>query len=152
MTHRAQQVVDAMKAELSANTAISWSVYRQRVDDLDVSEMELPAVTVDFSQDLPLSDLGASNLSFIDSLLTVEIVVVAEGGSQQQQVIDQLMEMRRQVHITLMADITQGLAFVINTRYGGAEAPILNNDADRIASAIKCLWHVHYRMNIFDPS
>jgi hypothetical protein len=152
MTHRAQQIVDAMKAELIANTAISWNVYRQRIDGLDVTQMELPALSLVFGIDQPFNPLGASNLSFLDSLLEVQIVAVAETGPDETAIIDQLLEMRRQIHISLMADRSQGLAFVIDTRYGGADAPVLNNDADRVSGSIKCLWHVHYRMNISDPS
>ena len=151
MSHRAQQVIDAMRANITANTVMNWTVYRQRIDGLDVSEMELPAVSVTFSTDLPFSPLGAENLNFIDSLQTVDVVLVAEGASEDDVVIA-LMEMRRQTHIAVQADRTQGLAFVIDTRYGGADPPVLNASGDRFAGSMKTLWHVYYRMNVLDPS
>lgn len=155
MTHRALQIVDAVKAELIAASAVpgavSMSVYRQRTDDLDVSQLELPAACLMFSQDVPFSDLGNTNLAFIDSLLTLQIVIVAEGGPQDS-VIESLMAMRVQVHKAVMADVTQGLAFVIATRYGGVDAPTFSTDGDRDSGALISVWHIHYRMNIFDPS
>lgn len=151
MSHRSQQIIDAMRTNIAANLAISWTIYRQRIDGIDVKEMELPAVAVMFAEDLPFSDLGASNLSFIDSLLRVTVVLVAEGASEDP-ILDQLLEMRRQSHISLLADRSQGLAFVIDTRYAGADKPIFANDADRYSGALQTHWHVHYRMNLLDPA
>lgn len=149
--HRAQQVIDAMRASITANAVVNWTVYRHRIDGLDASEMELPAVSVTISTDLPFSPLGASNLNFIDSLQSVNVVLVAEGAAEDDVVIA-LMEMRKQTHIALQADRTQGLSFVIDTRYGGADPPLLKANGDRFAGEMKTLWHVHYRMNILDPS
>jgi hypothetical protein len=151
MTHRAQQVVDAMRANITANAVVNWTVYRQRIDGLDVSELELPAVSVTFAADLPFNALGPTNLNFLDSLQSVDVILVAEGASEDDVVVA-LMEMRKQSHIAVSVDRTQGLAFVIDTRYGGADAPLLNASADRFAGSLKTLWHVYYRMNVLDPS
>lgn len=151
MTHRAQQIVDSIVSELTANTAFGWTVYRQRAESLDRGELELPAVSVDFGIDKPVSELGQTNLNFIDSLLELKVSLIAQRGSEVDVIAD-LIEMRRQSHITLMTDQTQGLAFVIQTRYGGADEPALSVSNSLFGGVLRTHWTVYYRMNLADPS
>jgi hypothetical protein len=151
-THRAQQIVDAVVATLQNDTSLGWHVYRERLSSLDASALELPAVSVTFGADKPLSPLGATVLLFLDSLLELNVAVMDQKGTETELVAS-LMAMRTRVHADLMLDRTQGLPFVIDTRYGGVDPINATGSAlTQFSGEIVCHWPVYYRMNIADPS
>ena len=150
MSHRAQQIVDAIAAELAANASLGASVFTNRVQSLSNPDQELPAVSVVYGTDTPLDDDGSSNFSFFDSLIVVQtIAFVSE--EDEETALSKLLDLRRQIHITLMSDRSQGLSFVTNTRYQGADAPALDVTAGAVSGRLIVQWAVHYRMNISDP-
>lgn len=152
MTHRAQQIVEAIAAELIANVSLAAAVYVNRLMSLSDPDQELPAVSVVYGSDTPLAPNGASNVAFLDSLLIVQTVGFVR-ELDEQTALARLIELRRQIHITLMApDRSQGLGFVIDTRYGGADAPALDAAGNNIAGRLVVSWAVHYRMTITDPA
>lgn len=151
MSHRAQQIVDAIATALEANASLGAAVYKYRNASLSEDEQEVPAVSIGIGQDAPLDESGAANFKYIDSLLELEIAATVREDDEPSAVAA-LLDIRRQVHITLMADRTQGLSFVIDTRYGGSEAPAVDFSADRATARMSGRWAVHYRMNISDPN
>ena len=151
MSHRAQQIIDAMAATLAASSTLASAVYTNRRYSLADTAQELPAVIIDYGADSPMSEFGATNVAFLDSLLEVAVHIVVRADTEQDVLID-LMNRRVAQHIALIADRSQGLAFVIDTRYGGASAPDVDVSTDRPAGALTCRWFVHYRMNLSDPS
>lgn len=151
MTHRAQQIVDSIKTALESNVTPGWTVYRHRTASLDRSELELPAASVTIGPDHPLDSSGQSNLAFIDGLLELAVILVDQ-KSTEEDLMESLLEMRRQAHITVLTDRTQGLAFVIDTRYGGADAPNISANGSMFDGEIHTRWAVHYRMNLADPA
>lgn len=151
MTHRAQQIVGAISAALDASASLNAQVFTNRSFSLERDAGEIPCVTVNYGADQPLDPLGASNLSFLDSLIEVPIVAFA-GADDELTATLALMAMRAAIHVALMADVTQGLSFVINTRYGGAVEPQLDSTTQQVIASLKSSWFVHYRMNVLDPS
>lgn len=152
MSHRAQQIVDAIALAIGASTALQGAkVFTNRSFSLLEASDEMPCVTVNYGTDQPLDPLGASNLSFIDSLIEVPTVCFV-GAEDEPSAMSALMDMRIAVHKALMADVTQGLAFVIATRYAGAVEPEMDSSTQRILASLKSSWFVHYRMNLLDPS
>ena len=150
-SHRAQQIVDAVVAILGNDAGAGWHVYRQRLATLDPDSLELPAVSVTFGADRPLSPLGATVLVVLDSLLELSVAVMDQKGNEVD-LTNSLMAMRTRVHADLMLDRTQGLPFVIDTRYGGADAIEATDRETQFAGVLVCHWPVYYRMNIADPS
>lgn len=150
MSHRAQQALDAVAAILAANTSMGASIYTHRILSVSEADQELPAVSVRYGADTPADDDGALNFAFLDSLLELQIVALAS-GIDEQAVLAMLLDLRRQIHISLMADRSQGLAFVIDTRYGGASAPEIDASTELVRGRLEQRWLVHYRMNISDP-
>lgn len=150
--HRAQQIVDAVVTILGNDTSLGWKVYRERLASVDPASLELPAVSVTFGADRPPSPLGATVLLFLDSILELNVAVMDQKGSESDLVAS-LMAMRTRVHALLMLDRTQGLPFVIDTRYGGAAAiEATGASQSQFAGELACRWPVYYRMNIADPS
>lgn len=150
MSHRAQQIVDAVITALTANSSLGASVYAHRALSLSEPDQELPAVSIRYGGDSPIDEDGASNFAYLDSLLEMQAVSMVR-GPDEVSVMQALLDLRRQIHITLMADRSLGLAFVIDTRYGGAAAPELDTATEYIAGRLEQRWLVHYRMNISDP-
>jgi hypothetical protein len=151
VSHRAQQIIDAVVANLTADTAIAWHVYRNRTATLAIEELELPAVSVVYGADRPLNVLGASNVAFLDSLIEISVVLV-ERRNSEPDLFEALLAMRVRSHIALIADRTQGLPFVIDTRYGGTDPVNLTDRESMFSGALVTHWPIHYRMNLADPS
>lgn len=150
MSHRAQQVIDAMTVNLLAAGTLG-NVFVNRSLSLSEGNQEVPCVSVNYGDDLPLNELGASNISFLDSLIEVTVTAF-NAATDEQTLLDTLLDQRRTIHVALMADRSQGLSFVIDTRYGGAVKPEVGSDAERTFGSLATTWRVYYRMNISDPS
>lgn len=146
--HRAEQIVDAAVTLLDA--ALSAQVFKARTLSLSNEDGELPAITVNIGTDDPVSDLGADNLRFIDSLLELRLTAYAQDTSQSAVLTD-LMALRVGVHKALMADQTLGLGFVMSTRYGGADAPEVATEGAYLAGRLDMTFRVLYRMSVTDP-
>jgi hypothetical protein len=152
MSHRAQQIIDAVEAALDASTSLqNAKIFKHRSFSLLEASDEMPCVTVNYGADQPLDPLGALNLSFLDSLIEVSTVGFV-GADDEPSAMSALMDMRTAIHVALLADPTQGLGFIINTRYAGATEPALDSSTQRILASLKSSWFVHYRMNVSDPS
>lgn len=153
MPHRALQIIDDLAAALAANTSLGADVFKHRRLTLNLEEGELPAVSVRMGDDDPAGPAGVDNMAFIDSLLVVAVdALVQIPGGDESAVIDALLELRRQIHITLQSDITQGLSFVSDTRYGGAAEPTISTDGSHLAGLLTSRWVIRYRMNQADPA
>lgn len=151
MTHRALQVVDAIKASLLASSTLEASVYRNRSTPLSWEDAELPAVAVNLAEDTPVDEDGAGNIAFLDSLVTVSVMAVTS-ATTEDELVEELSRLRAEVHMAVMADRTQGLAFVQATRYGGASAPEIDTAGSRYAGRQESRWVVLYRMSVTDPN
>lgn len=148
MTHRAEQIIDAVVAAIPET---AQRVFKHRRDSLSAEEQELPATSVDEGDDVPLDDDGASNIQFLDSMLTVETTAFAE-ESTEELLKAKLSELRVINHKALMAgDRSLGLDFVIDVKYAGADAPEIERAGEIFAGKRTSRWLVHYRMNITDP-
>jgi hypothetical protein len=150
MTHRAQQIADAAASLLQASVDLDAAVFTHRTLALSDEEQELPAVCVRLGSDSPMTDVGASNLKFLDSLLTVNVVAYAQANSEEE-VGEELMRLRSQVHQILLANRTLSLSFVIDTRYQGADAPDIEAIGAQVAGRLESNFAVHYRMNLTSP-
>lgn len=148
MTHRAGQVLDAIVALMPPTS----KNFKHRVLTLSGDEGELPARSIRMGEDSPVDDGdGMSNFTFIDSRLTIEIDHKLD-DPDEQTALERLIEMRRETHVALMADDTLGLAFVIGTYYGGADAPLRDAEKSLVAGVLTSRWFVHYRSNKADPA
>jgi hypothetical protein len=153
MSHRAEQIVEAMQAVIAAFSGLAINaenVHVHRTLTLGEDSNELDAITVNMGDDDPVSEFGTDNFSVIDSILTVPVVAYCK-GTDEINTRRALTVLRRQVHQALMADATLALSFVIATRYAGATAPEIDTSGDSCAAKQESRWRVQYRMNITDP-
>lgn len=151
MTHRVDQIVDAIKAIVEAQVATTnVKVYAHRRLSLGADQDELPAISIDFGADESSVEDNETETQFLSALTVVCTAVVAT--HEEPDLREQLLALRRSVHIALMADRKLGLAFVPRTYYAGApEPPEFDVDGDVLLGFYSFDWVVHYYQNITDP-
>lgn len=149
MTHRAEQIIRAAAAIIRARVEpIGYHVYTHRRLSLDPESDEMPAISVDYGPDEPVDE---ETTHFIDSELTVIVTAIAAAG-EEESVREQLLAMRRETHVALLADDSLGLDFVVQTSYGGAGEPAIDVQGSQILGELPTSWVVYYRMNRNDPA
>lgn len=151
MTHRAEQIIDAVVLRLQASSSLGISnVFTLRSLSLAEDQGELPAVTVDFGDDTPAeeySDLTDQVGSALEVLTTVYVVADDEPTVKQL-----LMAARTETHKAIDPNATLGLSFVLKVEYGGAGKPEIDTTTQQCAGSQESRWLVTYHMNISDPS
>ncbi len=150
MTHRAEQILTAVRDAISARVAASGvNVYTHRRLSLDPEQDETPAISVDYGED---RRADAQTLGMIASLLSVEVTAIV-ADAEERDVRSRMLELRAEIHRAVMADPQLGLReFVVSTYYGGASAPEVDTDGEQIIGALQSTWVVHYRMDLTDPA
>lgn len=147
MATRIETLIDTLVTTLEADPAITvGSVYRSRVEPF--SDTELPAYTISIGQDTPLGDLGPDNVRFIDWAQIIFIDLYAK--SIDQNIDPVFLDMRAAVHRALMADVTQGLNFVMQTIPTGADEPALDHAGEQKTIVYRTGWEFRLRTAIDD--
>jgi|GEM_PF-6703433 len=150
--HRAEQLIDAIIDNIGTTTAAGEHVYSWAARSLP---NEPYLIEIQSGAD----DIESIAINTIDSWLTVFVDLHTNG---QQPVPrergalpaykENLFLLRKDVHIEIMRDITQGLGFVIDTKPAGALEPQLNGDGESVAAFMRTVWQIKYRSSINDPS
>lgn len=144
--HRVQQIVNAAAGLIAANASLRATVEVNRVRSLADEQPDSPCVTVNYGGDVPDEAQDQRDIAS-----AVEILLTAYAfGDSETDVLQSLLDMRTQTHVALMADMTLGLSFVWETRYGGAEPPQLQQ-AERVCGAQSSRWTVRYLMDASTP-
>lgn len=146
MAHRVQHILDAAAAAHIANTNLRATVEVNRTRSLGEDQDEVPALTINYGADSPDD---AQDQTDIASGIEIELTAYVAGDSESD-VLQALLELRTQSHISLMADMTLGLSFLWELRYGGADKPQVVQ-AERMLGAQTCRWTARYLMNSDDP-
>lgn len=144
MTHRAESIIEAVRARLTGLTTTGANVFRGR--RYPIPDAKLPALLIYLGPDEPLAEYSQE---LIDSRLT--IYVEGRVKTSADQVDSVLNKIREEVTIALQADYTQGLAYVIDTEEGEAEEPEISNEGEKPAAGMRMHWHFHYRRSRTNP-
>jgi len=143
---RAEQIVAAVNTTV---TGLTTTKQNTRVNPVYTQEPDnLPALDIFQGDDVNLSELGATNVSFVDNDLS--IIFRAYVRKNNNYVVN-LNLIRKEIHIALMADHTQGLSFVITTIPQSAGTPVLEF-GDKPISTMDMSFIFRYRHSITDPS
>lgn len=111
--HRAEEILEAVKAALTGLPTTGARVERDRVYPPE----ECPALSLVLGAEEPLND--AENLVFQDSLLEFKVVVQIKSGSHSSE----LNKIKAEVYGALMANRQQGLSYVHDTGWQGDSEP-----------------------------
>ena len=147
MATRYETLIDALVTNISAEAGVDPAkVFRNRVQMFDDSE--LPAYVVVLGADAPLNELGPDNLAFIDweLIVFVDCYLRTVATSPDQEFLD----MRARVHRALMADVFQGLSYILTTIPAGADEPVIDNEGERKNSVYRTNWVFRVRTSLAD--
>lgn len=152
MSHRADRIVDAIVSAIQGACPSSIRVYAHRRLTLSEDESQLPAISVDFGEDVPVNDDQGAYLmdGSLQSLLTVNITGIAV-SVDEASIRRSLLDMRSLVHIGIKGNSNLGLPFVIDTHYGGANPPEVDISSDKLVGELTSAWGVRYEMNLLSP-
>lgn len=149
--HREEQILQAAKAAVEAQSGIAAAVFAHRTLTLNAEDQELPAVCVNTGADSPEAEGGYDNLAFVDSVAELQFTLYAQ-GSTQEDVAAELARLRVCVHKAMLAlPRTLGLTFLNGIRYGGADEAEYSTEGSPLAGSRNCVFAVAYRMNLTDP-
>ena len=79
MSHKAQQIIEAIAGQLEAFISEPVNIYQHRANSLADDFDELPAISVDFGEDAPFDADGAAGFDMIQSVLTVNATAIVTG-------------------------------------------------------------------------
>jgi hypothetical protein len=147
MAHRAEDILAQIVTTLTGLTTTQANIVRGRV--YTIEDTELPALSIYLGADDPIGENGPTNVQFQDSDLLVR--VRAHVKTPSEQVDATLNLIRREVHVALMADYTQGLDYILNTIPLGAEEPELSGDGEQPTATLDMNWLIRYRASVLDP-
>lgn len=145
MATRLETLIDTLVTTLEADVNITvGSVFRARTKPFE--DAELPAYAIEIGADVPLNPLGPDNVAFIDWAQIINIDCYEKSTADN---IDNLfLDMRNNVHRSLMADHTQGLNFVMTTIPQGADEPVLDHSGEQKSMVYRTNWEFRLRTDI----
>lgn len=147
--HRARAVLEAIESKLkAAATPAGDNVYLARLADLELED--LPALDILPASDSPVSELGADNNHYIDSVLRVFVDIHDYSKESNRALLDQIFELRSACHAAILADPGLGLSFGAVARYQGTEELAFQIGDVRLAS-YRTVFDVWYRMGFSSP-
>ena len=153
-SHREDQILDAVVAKIGVDTSAETNVYRDPARELPADTVMAISV-VDGNEDPP--DFVGN--AFIDCWMNFHLDLITKTAQPTDRksgakpaYVTNLMALRKETHVKLMADITQGLAFVIDTEPFGADAPEFSGDGEAVIATRRTNWRIKYRSSVGDPS
>jgi len=146
--HRAKQIFDRVVALLTGLATTGSNVFPHRGYAIPNSVNN--ALSIRLGDDSPLSDDGYSNMAFMDMELTIHVRIHTR--TTEANLDDQLLLIRKEVHIALMSDRTLGLSFVHDTVPAGMGQPEFESQGEKPTLECDTNWNVRYRHSITDPS
>lgn len=145
MATRIETLIDQVVTNLGADAGIDAAkVFANRQADLN--DTELPAYNVVLGPDSPINELGPANVAFIDWEQALFIDLYDRSILADADAV--FLDMRRNVHRALMADVTQTLAFVQTTIPAGAEEPAIDDAGERKSLVYRTNWIFWLRTSI----
>jgi hypothetical protein len=145
--HREEQIIQAAKAAIEAQSGLAAAVFAHRTLTLSADDQELPAVCVNNGTD----EGEYLDLAFASGVADLVFTIYAQADTQQELAAE-LDRLRVCVHKAMLASPrTLGLSFVMGIGYGGAGAPEYSDEGSPLAARRDLSFPVSYRMGLTDP-
>jgi len=142
MTHRAENIMDAVTTTVTGLTTTGTRVVRGRVYSVETA----PALTVEMGSDFV--DRETSDFVNANRTLVVKITAIVKANSEPDS---QLNTIREEVYNALLADRTLGAtAGVIDVWLDTDDEPELSSEADQTIGKQQMNYMVKYRHSYTD--
>jgi len=141
MTHRAENIMDAVTTTVTGLTRTSSRVERGRVYSVET----LPALTVEMGSDFV--DRDASDFVNANRELSIKITAIIKANSEPDS---QLNIIREEVYNALIADRTLGVSGVIDIWLDSDDEPELSSEAEQTIGKQQLNYVVKYRHSYTD--
>lgn len=138
--HRAEAILNAIETNLTGLAITGANVQRDRV--YPPEKEKLPALSITQGEESPLAP--ANNVSYQDSILEVSIHIYVKASDFNTQ----FNNIKAQVYAALMADIKQGVEYVIDTKWQGDSAPNISGEAEQKTLKAEMRFAVWYRHSL----
>jgi hypothetical protein len=149
MTHRAEQIVDALVTLIQAQVeALGAKVYAHRRTSLDPEQDEMPAISVDVGEDQPADWKGLDTLG---SAFNVHVTHIAT-GAREEDARGAIMDLREKTEALLLshrrapAGQKLGLTFVYSIQYDGAGELESLTEGELYVAGVLAKWTVAYQL------
>jgi len=137
MTHRAENIMDAVTTTVKGLTTTGTRVERGRVYSVETA----PALTVEMGQDFV--DKDSSDFVNANRQLVVKITAIVKANSEPDSTLNTI---REEVYNALIADRTLGAtAGVIDIWLDSDDEPELSSEADQTIAKQQLNYVVKYR-------
>ncbi len=141
---RAEQILDAVKTNLTNLATTNKNVNRGRIYKYE--DAGLPALNIVMGDDQIIDELVSGLFNWqLQVIIIVTIKTIDELETR-------LNKIRKEVHVALMADYTQGLSFVIDTAPSTATRPELTGEGEKPTASQQLEFLITYRTSRADPS
>ncbi len=142
--HRVEAIIQTVVTKVTSLTTTGTNVFRGRA--YPTADGNLPGLLVYLGPDRVLQNLSQS---FVDSEIALTIEARVKSASSQ---VDTLLNaIRSEVTVALLANYTQGLAYVLDTEEGDVAAPDISGSGDQPIGSLKMEWRVKYRRPFNNP-
>jgi len=131
--------IDATKVQVGYAAGLTGSTLTQ------TTTTQLPFVNIVYGGDATIGEFGPQNSSFIDWDIMVHIDIYVDAAATGNILEQDLLNLRRDIHEALMADITLGLSYVLMTYPVSAEEIDISAEARRGVAVQRTTWGIRLR-------
>lgn len=139
MTHRAESIMQAVTTAVTGLATTGANVTRGRAYPVAA----LPALSVFQAEESILGDIQSSTRVTRELIINIEIHVQAT--TQLETIINAI---RAEVYAALMADRTQGLAYVIDTQWQDDSQPEIDGENETPVARVLMRWAITYQHSL----
>lgn len=153
--NRALSIAQAVKTNIGTGTAAGDRVYLARLRPMTEDRRPLPDPTtaktwinvVPGAVTTP-ADEGVTVLQHIEWEATIYVDLYVR--AREADWLSAAMGLWAEVHALLMADYTQGLAYVVDTDPLGMDDPEADASSDLVAVSVRLPWRIQFRTSVTD--
>lgn len=139
MTHRSETILETVKTRLTGLATTGSRVERARIWAVE----ECPAIAIDKGDDLPRDD--ARGFSHQDRQLDFVVTAFVKATGNPESALAQIAA---EVYAALFADVTQGLAYVMDTHWIGDAQPEFSTETETRTASMRMSYRIWYRHSI----
>ena len=143
---KAEQILNKFETILTGLVSTGQQVSRDIISDLEATK----SLVITQGEDLPIDENAASGFNVTYSRLRV--TVTAHVAQSETPITPTLNQIRKEVHIAVMADYTLGLPFVFQTVPSGTGIPDSFGESEIPTARLPIYFDVTYQHSLLDPS